>query len=51
LVSMNMLSSLSVVARKPPGEEGTRLGGIKTSLHPNLLDPPQPAEAASVTDG
>ena len=45
LVSMNMLSSLSVVARKPPGEEGTRLGGLKTSLHPNLLDPPQPAEA------
>jgi len=42
---MNMLSSLSVVARKPPGEEGTRLGGLKTSLHPNLLDPPQPAEA------
>ena len=29
LVSMNMLSSLSVVARKPPGEEGTRLGGLK----------------------
>ena len=51
LVSMNMLSSLSVVARKPPGEEGTRLGGLKTSRHPNLLDPPQPAEAASVTDG
>ena len=45
LVSMNMLSSLSVVARKPPGEEGTRLGGLKTSLHPNLPDPPQPAEA------
>jgi hypothetical protein len=45
LVSMNMLSSLSVVARKPPGEEGTRLGGLKTSLHPNLLDPPQPAKA------
>jgi hypothetical protein len=45
LVSMNMLSSLSVVARKPPGEEGTRLGGLKTSLHPNLLDRPQPAEA------
>jgi hypothetical protein len=45
LVSMNMLSSLSVAARKPPGEEGTRLGGLKTSLHPNLLDPPQPAEA------
>ena len=44
LVSMNMLSSLSVVARKPPGEEGTRLGGLKTSLHPNLLDRPQPAE-------
>jgi len=42
---MNMLSSLSVVARKPPGEEGTRLGGLKTSLHPNLLDPPQPADA------
>jgi hypothetical protein len=39
LVSMNMLSSLSVVARKPPGEKGTRLGGVKTSLHPNLLDP------------
>ena len=51
LVSMNMLSSLSVVARKPPGEEGTRLGGLKTSRHPNLLDPPQPAEATSVTDG
>ena len=22
-----------------------RLGGLETSLHPNLLDPPQPAEA------
>src|SRR3984893_17781438 len=51
LVSMNMLSSLSVVARKPPGEEGTRLGGLKTSRNPNLLHPPQPAEATSVTDG
>jgi hypothetical protein len=46
LVSMNMLSSLSVVARRPPAsEEGMRLGGLETSLHPNLLDPPQPAEA------
>jgi len=52
LVSMNMLSSLSVVARRPPAsEEGMRLGGLETSLHPNLLDPPQPAEAATVTDG
>jgi hypothetical protein len=46
LVSMNMLSSLSVVARRPPAsEEGMRLGGLETSLHPNLLDPLQPAEA------
>jgi hypothetical protein len=46
LVSMNMLSSLSVVAQRPPAsEERMRLGGLETSLHPNLLDPPQPAEA------
>jgi hypothetical protein len=47
LVSMNMLSPLSVVARRPPASEGgMRLGGLETSLHPNLLDhPPQPAEA------
>jgi hypothetical protein len=45
-VSMNMLSSLSVVARiLPASEESMRLGGLETSLHPNLLDPPQPAEA------
>jgi hypothetical protein len=29
---------------KRPGEEGMRLGGVKTSLHLNLLDRPQPAE-------
>jgi hypothetical protein len=29
LVSMNMLSSLSVVARKPPGEEGTGSAALK----------------------
>ena len=42
LVSMNMLSSLSVVARSLPAK--VRLGGLKTSLHPNLPDRPQPAE-------
>ena len=48
LVSMNMLSPMSVVARRPPASEGgMRLGGLETSLHFNLLDldRPQPAEA------
>ena len=48
LVSMNMLSPLSVVARRPPASEGgMRLGGLETSRHPNLLDLPQQAEAAT----
>src|SRR5205807_36980 len=45
LVSMNMLSSLSVVARSLPAKKVCGSAASKTSLHPNLLDRPQPAEA------
>jgi hypothetical protein len=44
LVSMNMLSSLSVVARRPPAKKVCGSAPLKTSLYPNLLDRPQPAE-------
>jgi hypothetical protein len=41
---MNMLSSLSVVARRPPAKKVCGSAPLKTSLYPNLLDRPQPAE-------
>ena len=46
LVSQNMLSSLSVVARRPRrAKKVCGSAALKRLCNPNLLDPPQPAEA------
>lgn len=45
LVSMNMLSSLSVVARSLPAKRVCGSAALKRLLHLNLLDRPLPAEA------
>ena len=46
LVPQNMLSSLSVVARRPRrAKKVCGSAALKRLCNPNLLDPPQPAEA------